>query len=90
MLDVASVPLVPRARAVLDRWDRPDFTTELQPSVVETNSQVPDTLDALYADLARTRRRLDEAASSLGLSVVASGTAAPPPVSAARGQRRVG
>ncbi|GAB2755997.1 carboxylate-amine ligase [Streptomyces bullii] len=74
VLDVESGRLVPRARAVLDRLDRPGFTAELQQSAVETNSQVHDTLDDLYADLAGARRRLDTAASSLGLAVVAAGT----------------
>ncbi|MFI6208067.1 glutamate--cysteine ligase [Streptomyces sp. NPDC051041] len=74
VLDVESGHLVPRARAVLDRLDRPGFTTELQQSVVESNSRVHDTLDDLYTDLAGARRRLDAAASSLGLAVVAAGT----------------
>ncbi|MFH9981059.1 glutamate--cysteine ligase [Streptomyces sp. NPDC017179] len=74
VLDVESGRLVPRARAVLDRLRRPGFTTELQQSVVEANSSVHDTLDALLADLARSRRLLDTAASSLGLATVAAGT----------------
>lgn len=74
VLDVESGHLVPRARAVLDRLDGPGFTAELQQSVVESNSGVHDTLDALHADLARSRRRLDTAASSLGLASVAAGT----------------
>ncbi|MDF3299145.1 carboxylate-amine ligase [Streptomyces tropicalis] len=74
VLDVESGRLVPRARAVLDRLDGPGFTTELQQSVVESNSRVHGTLDALHADLASARRRLDAAAASLGLSVVAAGT----------------
>ncbi|MGW2898826.1 carboxylate-amine ligase [Streptomyces sp. NPDC001212] len=74
VLDVESGRLVPRARAVLDRLRGPGFTTELQQSVVEANSAVHDTLDALLADLARSRRLLDTAASSLGLVTVAAGT----------------
>ncbi|MFE1751604.1 carboxylate-amine ligase [Streptomyces anandii] len=74
VLDVESGRLVPRARAVLDRLGRPGFTTELQQSVVESNSGVHGTLDGLHADLAGARRRLDAAASSLGLAVVAAGT----------------
>jgi carboxylate-amine ligase len=74
VLDVESGRLVPRARAVLDRVHRPGFTTELQQSVVESNSGVHDTLDGLYTDLSGARRRLDAAASSLGLAVVAAGT----------------
>ncbi|MFB7461137.1 MULTISPECIES: glutamate--cysteine ligase [unclassified Streptomyces] len=74
VLDVESGRLVPRAGAVLDRLRRPGFTAELQQSVVEANSSVHDTLDALLADLARSRRLLDTAASSLGLATVAAGT----------------
>ncbi|MFI9604442.1 glutamate--cysteine ligase [Streptomyces sp. NPDC052043] len=74
VLDVESGRLVPRARAVLDRLHRPGFTTELQQSVVEANSEVHDTLEELLADLARSRRLLDTAAASLGLAAVAAGT----------------
>ncbi|WP_445528434.1 carboxylate-amine ligase [Streptomyces cyslabdanicus] len=74
VLDVESGRLVPRARAVLDRLHRPGFTTELQQSVVEANSEVHDTLEELLADLARSRRLLDAAAASLGLAAVAAGT----------------
>ncbi|MEV5319232.1 glutamate--cysteine ligase [Streptomyces sp. NPDC052687] len=74
VVDVESGQLVPRGRAVLDRLDRPGFTTELQQSALESNSQVHHTLGDLYADLAGARRRLDAAASSLGLAVVAAGT----------------
>ncbi|QIJ66017.1 glutamate--cysteine ligase [Streptomyces sp. JB150] len=74
VVDVESGQLVPRGRAVLDRLDRRGFTTELQQSALESNSQVHDSLDDLYADLAGARRRLDAAASSLGLAVVAAGT----------------
>ncbi|GAA2542735.1 MULTISPECIES: carboxylate-amine ligase [Streptomyces] len=74
VLDVESGRLVPRAGTLLGRLGRAGFTRELQQSVVESNSQVHDTLDGLYADLAGTRRRLDAAASSVGLAVVAAGT----------------
>ncbi|GAA3494758.1 glutamate--cysteine ligase [Streptomyces prasinosporus] len=74
VLDVESGRLVPRADVLLGRVDRAGFTHELQQSVVESNSQVHDTLDGLHADLAGTRRRLDAAASSVGLAVVAAGT----------------
>ncbi|MFE9776233.1 glutamate--cysteine ligase [Streptomyces sp. NPDC005931] len=74
VLDVESGRLVPRADALLERLGRSGFTRELQQSVVESNSGVHDTLDDLYTDLAGTRRRLDTAASSQGLAVVAAGT----------------
>jgi carboxylate-amine ligase len=75
ILEVESGLLVPRAEAVLRRLPRRTFTTELHQSTVESNSAVHVSLDDLYADLARTRRRLDAAASSLGLAAVAAGTA---------------
>ncbi|PWI05451.1 glutamate--cysteine ligase [Streptomyces sp. NWU339] len=94
MLDAESGRLVPRAGAVLDRLDGPGFTTELQQSAVESNSGVHHTLEALHADLAGSRRRLDAAASSLGLAPVAAGTvplARPSPrtVTAKRRYRRM-
>lgn len=75
ILAVESGLLVPRADAVLRRLSRDTFTTELHQSTVESNSGVHASLADLYTDLARTRRRLDAAASSLGLAVVAAGTA---------------
>ncbi|MDH6521385.1 carboxylate-amine ligase [Streptomyces sp. SAI-135] len=75
ILEVESGLLVPRADAVLRRLPPRTFTTELHQSTVESNSGVHTTLSGLYADLTRTRRRLDAAASSLGLAVVAAGTA---------------
>ncbi|WP_328752662.1 glutamate--cysteine ligase [Streptomyces sp. NBC_00285] len=74
-LEVESGLLVPRAEAVLRRLPRRTFTTELHRSTVESNSAVHASLNDLYADLARARRRLDVAASSLGLAAVAAGTA---------------
>ncbi|CAM5339708.1 carboxylate-amine ligase [Streptomyces aurantiogriseus] len=75
VLEVESGLLVPRADPVLRRLPRRTFTTELHQSTVESNSGVHTSLDDLYADLTRTRRRLDAVASSLGLAVVAAGTA---------------
>ncbi|MEU0056101.1 glutamate--cysteine ligase [Streptomyces sp. NPDC006334] len=74
VLDVESGRLVPRADELLGRADRDGFTRELQQTVVESNSGVHDTLDDLFKDLSGTRGRLDAAASSLGLAVVAAGT----------------
>lgn len=74
VVNVESGRLVPRARDILERLGRPGFTTELHRSMVESNSRVHHTLDDLYKDLTGARRRLDAAASSLGLAVVAAGT----------------
>lgn len=74
VVDVESGRLVPRADTLLGRLGGDGFSRELQQSAVESNSQVHDTLDDLFADLSGTRRRLDAAASSFGLAVVAAGT----------------
>ncbi|WP_326573275.1 YbdK family carboxylate-amine ligase [Streptomyces sp. NBC_00481] len=74
VLDAESGRLVPGAGTVLGRLHRSEFTTELQRSAVEWNSQVHESLESLHADLSGARRRLDRAASGLGLAVVAAGT----------------
>ncbi|MET7455804.1 glutamate--cysteine ligase [Streptomyces sp. NPDC005574] len=84
VLEVESGMLVPRAGQILRRLSSQTFTSELHQSTVETNSAVHTSLHDLYTDLARTRRRLDTAASSLGLAVVAAGTAPLAPAAAAR------
>ncbi|MFJ2237944.1 glutamate--cysteine ligase [Streptomyces sp. NPDC087859] len=95
LLEVESGLLVPRAEQVLRRLPGRGFTAELHRSSVEANSGVHASLDSLYTDLSHTRRRLDAAASSLGLAVVAAGTAplAPaacgPPTADARYRRMV-
>lgn len=74
IVDVESRMLVPRAPEVLDRLPRRGFAHEFQRSVVESNSGVHRSLDALHADLARSRRTLAAAAAPLGLAPVAAGT----------------
>ncbi|WP_327071254.1 glutamate--cysteine ligase [Kitasatospora sp. NBC_01250] len=75
IVDVESRMLVARAQDVLDRLPRRGFVTEFLQSVVESNSGVHGSLEALYADLAHSRRTLSEAAAGLGLAIVAAGTA---------------
>ncbi|MER5450908.1 glutamate--cysteine ligase [Streptomyces sp. NPDC002764] len=75
ILEVESGLLVPRAGQVLRRLPPRSFAAEMHQSTVESNSGVHDSLDDLYADLAGMRRRLDSAAASLGLAMVAAGTA---------------
>ncbi|MFI6009922.1 glutamate--cysteine ligase [Streptomyces sp. NPDC051243] len=75
VLEAESGLLVPRAGAVLRRLPRKTFTTELHQCTVESNSAVHTSLYDLHADLTDMRRRLERAASSLGLAVVAAGTA---------------
>ncbi|GAB2744054.1 carboxylate-amine ligase [Kitasatospora kifunensis] len=74
IVDVESRMLVARAHEVLDVLPGRGFATEFQQSVVESNSGVHASLDALHADLARSRRTLAGAAAPLGLAVVAAGT----------------
>ncbi|MFQ6148095.1 glutamate--cysteine ligase [Streptomyces seoulensis] len=74
LLDADSGLLMPRARAVLALLPGSGFTSELQQSVVESNSGVHDTLEGLHADLTASRRRLDAAVSALGLAAAAAGT----------------
>ena len=81
VLEVESGVLVPRADPVLRRLPRRTFTSELHRSIVESNSGVHASLHDLYTDLADTRQRLDAAAASLGLAVVAAGTAPLAPAS---------
>ncbi|MGW0838951.1 carboxylate-amine ligase [Streptomyces sp. NPDC002787] len=74
VVDVASGRLVPGAGALLGRLRGSQFKPELQRSAVEWNSPVHASLDSLHTDLSGARRRLDAAASPLGLAVVAAGT----------------
>lgn len=66
--------LVPEAPALLRRLSNDTYTPEFRRSVIETNSAVHPTLDALQHDLRRTRRTLADTADTLGLAVVAAGT----------------
>ncbi|MFG3345818.1 glutamate--cysteine ligase [Streptomyces sp. NPDC048018] len=82
VIDVETGELVPRAEDVLSRVARPPdsgphdgYARELPQSVVESNSGVHTSLDGLYADLSRTRRRLDDSAFRQGLGIAAAGTA---------------
>ncbi|MGW0466329.1 carboxylate-amine ligase [Streptomyces sp. NPDC003027] len=75
VIDVESGSLVPRADALLAGLPRRTYTHELSQSMVETNSEVHTSLRELHADLCRSRRRLDAAASRQGLAVVAAGAA---------------
>ncbi|MFE9450866.1 glutamate--cysteine ligase [Streptomyces sp. NPDC006739] len=82
VIEVESGLLVPRGEAILRRLPRRTFTTELHRCTVESNSAVHTSLHDLYTDLTRTRRQLDTVASSLGLAVLAAGTAPLAPAAA--------
>jgi carboxylate-amine ligase len=51
-----------------------NYVAELQSCVIETNSQVVDSLDDLRVELVTHRRVLTEAADRLGMGVVAAGS----------------
>lgn len=74
VLEVETGKLVPRAGDVLQGLPKGRFTTELLQSIVESNSDVHTTLDALWADLIQSRARLGGSAAGHGLAVVAAGT----------------
>ncbi|GGS12283.1 MULTISPECIES: carboxylate-amine ligase [Streptomyces] len=74
IVEVETGLLAPRADAMLEMLPADTFTTELQQAAVETNSGVHASLAGLYDDVIGARRRLDAAASTHGLAVVAAGT----------------
>ena len=75
LVDPGSRRLVPAAPALLDRLPASSYAAEFQQSVVETNTQVCADLDGLRHELVRLRRNLVAAADSVGVGVVAAGTA---------------
>jgi carboxylate-amine ligase len=74
IVEVETGLLAPRADAMLEMLPADTFTTELQQAAIETNSGVHSSLAGLYDDVISARRRLDAAASTHGLAVVAAGT----------------
>ncbi|MFE9429082.1 glutamate--cysteine ligase [Kitasatospora sp. NPDC006697] len=75
VVDLGSRVLVARAHEVLERLPERGFISEFLQSVVESNSGVHVSLDALHGDLRRSRQVLSEAAAGLGLAILAAGTA---------------
>ncbi|MCD0452997.1 carboxylate--amine ligase/circularly permuted type 2 ATP-grasp protein [Actinocorallia sp. API 0066] len=74
LVDLATRRLVPRADELLGRL-RPDrFSSELQRSVVETNSRPFVSLVDLVEDLSALRRAVVDEAERFGLGVVSAGT----------------
>lgn len=72
LVDLRSRRLTTRAPDLLAKLPQ-DYVAELQSCVVETNSGIVDSLDALRADLLRHRRLLVDAADEIGVGVVAAG-----------------
>src|SRR4051812_93843 len=74
-IDLETRRLIPRADSLLAQLPRERFGTELQRSVVETNSRPYVRLIDLAEDLAALRRGVVAAAEGLGMGIVAAGTA---------------
>ena len=73
-VDLETRRLMPRADRLLAQLSAERFGTELQRSVVETNSRPYVRLADLAEDLAALRRNVVSAAEGLGLGIVAAGT----------------
>ncbi len=73
LVDLKSRRLTARAPELLAELTG-DYVAELQRCVVETNTQVVDSLEGLLDELVRHRRVLAETAGELGLGVVAAGS----------------
>src|SRR5271168_1269257 len=72
LVDLKTRRLTARAPELLSELTD-DYVAELQRCVVETNTQVVDSLAGLRDELVRRRKVLVEAASTLGIGVVAAG-----------------
>jgi carboxylate-amine ligase len=72
LVDLKTRRLTARAPELLAELSD-SYVAELQRCVVEINSEVVDTLDGLRADLQRHRKTLADAATKLGIGVVAAG-----------------
>jgi glutamate---cysteine ligase / carboxylate-amine ligase len=73
-VDLTTRRLMPRADSLLQQLPADRFSSELQRSVVETNSRPFVRLIDLVEDLAALRRRVVSIAEPLGLGIVAAGT----------------
>ncbi|GAB2828541.1 hypothetical protein GCM10022221_28730 [Actinocorallia aurea] len=74
LVDLRTRRLVPRADALLERLSQERFSSELQRSVVETNSRPFVSLADLAEDLTALRHGVVEEAENFGLGAVAAGT----------------
>ncbi|KAJ9136597.1 hypothetical protein NKR23_g9804 [Pleurostoma richardsiae] len=75
LVDLETQRLCKRAPQVLAQLPGDNFKAELQRSTVETNTDVVDTLAGLRAELLEKRRRVIEAAATVGAGIAAVGTA---------------
>lgn len=74
LIDLRTRRLTARAPELLEALPDDGYVAELQRCVVESNSAVFSDLDLLRKDLQTSRERLVQAASSLGMGVVAAGS----------------
>jgi|CZKU01.1.fsa_nt_gi hypothetical protein len=76
LVDRITRRLTPRATDVLDGLSASarTFAAELQQTVVETNTDVVDTLDGLRQNLVELRSELAAAAEPLGIGIATAGT----------------
>jgi carboxylate-amine ligase len=76
LVDLRTRQLTPRAHELLSRLDGSAYvyTSELQQTVVETNSAVTDSLSSLRENLLRTRGELIRSAEALGIGIASAGT----------------
>ncbi len=72
LVDLRTRRLTARAPELLNRLSD-SYVAELQARVVETNTRVVDTLDALRIELVDRRRVLVDTAAELGIGIVAAG-----------------
>ena len=72
LVDLKTRRLTARAPELLAELDD-NYVAELQRCVVETNTQVVDSLDGLRGEIVRHRTVLVDAAAALGMGVVAAG-----------------
>lgn len=76
LVDLRTRQITPRASEVLSGLSESTrtYAAELQQTVVETNSEVCDTLGALRNNLVELRRELVSVAGALGIGIAAAGT----------------
>ncbi len=74
LIDLSTFRLAPRAPALLAQLPPANFSSELQRTTVETNTEVCDTLSELRAELLQRRSQVIKIASAEGLGIAAVGT----------------
>src|ERR1700761_5838445 len=75
LIDLSTFRLAGRAPALLAQLPATNFSSELQRTTVETNTEVCQTLDELRAEIVRRREQVIAVAATEGLGIAAVGTA---------------